>query len=134
MDKKDILIVDDEPDTLLILGKAIAARGYSVATAKNGSDAILLAKSVHPSIIILDILMPDMDGAEVAARLKEDSQTKDIPVIFLTCLITRKEEGSGKRYHDAEGHLFVAKPYDMEELISHIAALITKPALVKNSI
>jgi CheY-like chemotaxis protein len=78
--------------------------------------------------------MPDMDGAEVAARLKEDSQTKDIPVIFLTCLITKTEEGSGKRYHDATGHLFVAKPYDMEELISHIAALIPKPALMRNSI
>ena len=75
-----------------------------------------------------------MDGAEVAARLKEDSQTKDIPVIFLTCLITKAEEWSGKRYHDATGHLFVAKPYDMEELISHIAALIPKPALMRNSI
>ena len=75
-----------------------------------------------------------MDGAEVAAHLKEDSQTKNIPVIFLTCLITKTEEGSGKQYHDAADHLFVAKPYDMEELISHIATLIPKPALTRNSI
>ena len=84
MDTMKILIVDDEQDALSILEKELAGRGYSVISADNGHDAINLAKSEYPDLIILDLWMPGMDGAEVDAKLKGDLKTRDIPVIFLS--------------------------------------------------
>jgi CheY-like chemotaxis protein len=77
MGKKKILIVDDERDAMFILEKELAARGYSVIASDNGNDALNLAKSERPDLIILDLVMPDMDGAEVAAKLKEDLQSEE---------------------------------------------------------
>jgi CheY-like chemotaxis protein len=122
MDKK-ILIVDDEKDTLSVLEKALTTEGYSVITADNGKDAIMLAKSKHPELIMLDILMPGMDGAEVAARLKEHTETKNIPVIFLTCLLSKVEE-KGRKDHTINGYVFVAKPYNVEGLLAQVERLM----------
>lgn len=122
MDKNKILIVDDEPDALFILQKELTARGYSVVTANNGKDAITLARSKHPDLIILDVAMPDMDGGQVAEKLQEGLSTKDIPIIFLTALFPkRKEEEQG---HVVAGHVFIAKPYDIEELVAQMKKLI----------
>ena len=71
MEKKLILVVDDEPDTRLVLEKRLIAEGYCVITASNGNEAMDLAKSRRPDIIILDVLMPGMDGGEVARKLKD---------------------------------------------------------------
>jgi len=70
----------------------LTTRGYSVLTANNGNDAINLAKSEHPDLIILDIVIPDVGGAEIAEILKENLGTKNIPIIFLTGLLSKKEE------------------------------------------
>jgi len=122
MFEKKILIVDDEKNTLFILEKELEARGYSVITADNGNNALKLAKSKYPDLIILDIWMPEMDGAEVAAMLKEDIQTKNIPVIFLTCLLKKREEGEqGLVIADK---VYIAKPYDIEGLVSQIERLV----------
>jgi two-component system alkaline phosphatase synthesis response regulator PhoP len=124
MFEKKILIVDDEKNTLFILEKELEARGYSVITADNGNDALKLAKSKYPDLIILDIWMPEMDGAEVAAGLKEDIQTKNIPVIFLTCLLKKREEGEqGLVIAD---RVYIAKPYDIEGLVSQIERLVNR--------
>ncbi len=121
MDTKKILIVDDEKEALFILEKELTARGYSVIAADNGSDALNLAKSEYPDLIILDIWMPEMDGAEVAAELKEDPKTKDIPVIFLTCLFQKKEEEEQGRV--VAGRVLIAKPYSIEGLSAQIERL-----------
>lgn len=128
MDKKKILIVDDERDVLSVLESGLAAEGYSVITADNGNDAIVLAKSQRPDLIILDLVMPSVDGAEIAATLKEDTDTKDIPFIFLTCLFTKteEEEDDGRVIG---GHVFLAKPYNMEGLLTQIERL-TNPKCV----
>lgn len=127
MFKKKILIVDDEKDALFIIKKELEARGYSVITADNGNDALKLAKSKYPDLIILDIWMPEMDGAEVAARLKEDIQTKNIPVIFLTCLLKKREEGKdGLVIAD---RVYIAKPYDIEGLVAHIERIAKWPCV-----
>ncbi len=122
MNKKKILIVDDEEDMLLVLAKDLAARGYSIITAGNGKEAMLLAKSERPDLVILDILMPGMDGLEVAARLKEDPGTRDLPVVFLTCLRLKEEEI--KRGFVVDGDVMLAKPYDAEELATTIEELL----------
>ena len=119
---KRILIVDDERDVLSVLGKGLTKRGYSVILADNGGDAIMLAKSEHPDLIVLDILMPGMDGTEVAAELRENPETEDIPVMFLTCLYPKEKEA--ERGNMIGAHLMFAKPYDIEEMLTAIETLM----------
>ncbi len=115
---KKILIVDDEQDTLSVLGKGLTAEGYSVIKADNGSKALVLAKSERPDLIILDVLMPGMDGGEVAKRLKEVPETEGIPVIFLTGMFPKREEKKEGRI--VAGNIMFDKPYDILKLITAI--------------
>lgn len=119
---KNILVVDDEKDVLLILEKILTAKGYSVITATNGTNAIALAKSQHPDLIILDIVMPGMDGGEVSAKLQEHPLTRSIPVIFLTALLTKREEYQEK--YTINSNIIFAKPIDTEELLAQIEELL----------
>ena len=118
MDTKKILIVDDERDALFMLEKELTAKGYSVITADNGSSALNLAKSEYPDLIILDIWMPGMDGTEVAEKLAKDARTKDIPVIFLTCLFQKREGEEEGRV--VAGKVLIAKPYSIDALSTQI--------------
>ena len=118
MDRKNILIIDDEKDVLMVLEKGLTAEGYSVIAASNGNEAIDLAKSRHPNLVILDVLMPGMDGGEVARKLKDMPETKDIPVIFLTGMFpTRKESEDFQMIAD---HVLFYKPYEILKLINVI--------------
>ncbi len=125
MDKRKVLIVDDEEDALFVLEKELAARGYSVITTDNGDDALALAKSQIPDLIILDVLMPGMDGTEVDAQLHEDALTRDIPVIFLTCLFQNTEERKQGHVVD-DGKVLVSKPYSKEALLTQIEKLVDR--------
>ena len=119
---KKILIVDDEKDVLLMLEKRLTAEGYSVITTTKSTNAIALAKSQHPDLIILDVVMPGMDGGEVAAKLREHPLTRSIPVIFLTALLSKTEE-----YHENRmigSNITFAKPFDTEELLARINGLL----------
>jgi len=112
--EKKILIVDDEPEIVQFLGLRLTNSGYKVLKAYNGAEALKIAKKELPDLIILDILMPGIDGSKTASLLKEDPKTRDIPVIFLTCLFTKEDEKKG----NVRGNLyFVAKPYDGEQLL-----------------
>ena len=118
MARKTILVVDDEPDVLRLLEKGLSAEGYQVLTADNGLDAIELAKSKHPDVIILDVVLLDLDGGAVAAELRGDRKTRDIPIIFLTALISKKEE---QRYGQSVGNnVTLSKPYDMDVLVDTV--------------
>jgi len=116
--RKKILVVDDEPDILMLLGKSLTKAGYFVLKAQSAKEAIAIAKKELPNLILLDIVMPGIDGAKAAEILRNDPLTKDIPVIFLTCLFTKEEEKKG---HAHAGRYFVAKPYDPDELLRIIA-------------
>ncbi|PIQ88621.1 MAG: two-component system response regulator [Candidatus Omnitrophica bacterium CG11_big_fil_rev_8_21_14_0_20_42_13] len=119
MEKRKILIVDDEEDVLKGLEKRLSVAGYSVLKATSGIEAVAAAKRELPDLIVLDIVMPGMDGGQTAYALKEDPATKDIPVIFLTCLITREETGQTSAAID--GEYFIAKPYDPNGLLKEIS-------------
>ena len=124
MDKKKILIVDDEQDLLTVLKGGLAEEGYHVITADNGKDALNLAKSKHPDFIILDILMPDLKGNEVAMMLRVDPDTKDIPVIFLTGMFPKEGYEEGGRTMGS--YLLLTKPYDIKELVAAIKKFMEK--------
>jgi len=128
MDKKKILVVDDENDVLLMLEKRLTAEGYSVITATNGTDALVLAKSKTPDLIILDIVLPDMEGGQVAGRLKATPETRNIPVIFLTALLSKTEEG--KHSPMIGGNIIFAKPFDTGKLLEQIKRLMPKEETV----
>ncbi|MCK5306572.1 MAG: response regulator [Candidatus Omnitrophica bacterium] len=120
--KKLILIVDDEEDTLKVLDKRLSENNYNVIAADNGYDAVDLAKKKKPGLIILDIMMPEIDGCEVAAILKQDTQTANIPIIFLTALYSKKEEA--KKGKMIAGNIFLSKPFEVEELLKTIEKML----------
>jgi len=127
MDRKQILIVDDELDVLSVLEKGLSAEGYSVITTSLGKDVMDLAKSKHPDIIILDLEMPDMYGGDIARMLNEDSETRRIPVMFLTGMFPKEEERKGGRV--IAGHVLFEKPYDISEILAATEALLGEKVL-----
>ena len=120
---KRILIVDDEKDIVSVLVRKLTTYGYEAASAGNGKEALGIIKNEKFDLIILDILMPVMDGTELGRILKDNPKTRDIPLIFLTALQT-KTEGSGFRFAGAD--ILFAKPYDFKELAGKIDELLAQ--------
>ena len=116
-----ILAVDDDVDILDLLEISLDSDGYNVITAVNGLDAIEKAKSHVPDLILLDLMMPKMDGFEVIDNLRSNSQTRAIPVIMLTAraLINEKLQGL-----DAGADDYITKPFDLKELTARIKAVL----------
>ena len=118
-----ILAIDDIRDNLTVLKAVIedAFPNAAVYTALNGKDGMALTSTVDPDVILLDIIMPEMDGFEVCSRIKHDEQLKHIPVVFLTALKTSAESRIKALKAGADG--FLSKPVDREELIGEIRAM-----------
>lgn len=112
--KKRILVVDDEETALELTEVKLKQLGYDVITATNGKDCLKIAEGENPDLILLDVMMPDLDGGGTAQLLLENQKTKYIPIVFLTSIISEKEEL--KRLGEIGGRLFVAKPLDSERL------------------
>ncbi len=129
MGSKTILIVDDEPDVLTVLKKGLTGAGFDVLTADNGSDALRITHDRHPDIVILDVLMPDIPGGSVGLTLQEDPETKDIPIIFLSC--TFSDRGPLEKGPLFAGHIRLAKPYDMGELLEAVKLHLEKKPVHK---
>lgn len=116
-----ILAVDDEESFTFFVKLNLETKTnnrFKVATAKGGAEGLKMARQILPDIILLDIMMPDMSGAEVAEELMADIRTKNIPIIFITALVKKNEvkNDSGRM----GGRTFIAKPVSKEELISKI--------------
>jgi CheY-like chemotaxis protein len=117
MAKKEVLIVDDDMITQNMLKTTLGNAGYNYLVASNGREALELAAGKLPGVIILDIMMPDMDGGEVADVLKKNPRTKDIPIIFLSSLISKEEEKTGAKKDIVS---FLSKPYNREMLLNEV--------------
>jgi CheY-like chemotaxis protein len=115
---KKILVVDDEQRIVELLSKILTREGMQVWTATNGETGLKLAEEVVPDLVILDLLMPWMDGGAVAASLQENHKTKDIPVIFLTCAISEKEVAARAGMSDRA--VYIAKESNIVELVKAI--------------
>ncbi|MDD5292593.1 MAG: response regulator [Candidatus Omnitrophica bacterium] len=122
--KKKILIVDDEEDfTKLVKLNLEKTAKYEVKTENIGLRGLAAAKAFKPDLVLLDIFMPDLGGNEIATQLKNDRDTADIPVVFLTAVV-RKEEVEGQS-GIIGGYHFIAKPVDTEEIIEVIERIVT---------
>ena len=120
-DKKTILVVDDDADIRAVLSMRFASAGYNVLEASDGYKAIKISMEKKPDLIILDIMMPEMDGMSASQYLKEDPITKNIPIVFLTGLQDKKLE---KTYHSADANIIIAKPYEAKELLEIVKRVI----------
>jgi DNA-binding response OmpR family regulator len=122
MDNETILIIDDEMDVLLVLEKALVVEGYTVITAPSGNEGLAVAKSKLPDLIILDRALGDMLGEEVAEELRNDPNTKGIPIVYISALFSKTDEE--EKCHCFNGSAMFAKPYDMKELAVTIEKLL----------
>ena len=120
---KKILLVDDEPDILEFMEYNLKKENYTIVKANNGKEAILKAKAELPDLIILDIMMPEMDGIEACRIIREDPQLKDILVAFLTA---RNEDYSQVAGFDVGADDYITKPIKPRVLVSRIQALLRR--------
>ncbi len=125
MKKEDIkiLLVDDEPDILEILKYNLSSQGYQVYTAKNGVDGVEKAKKKHPHLIILDVMMPEMDGIEACEIIR---RTKGLENTIITFLTARGEDYSQVAGFDAGADDYITKPIKPKVLLSKIKALLRR--------
>lgn len=125
MSKKKILIIDDEEAfTKYVKLNLESTEKYEVRVENKGAKSLEVAKEFNPDLILLDIMMPDKDGSEVAQDLKEDDVCTNIPVVFLTALVTKQETNQSSS--NIGGHPFIAKPINLKNLISCIEQNIVK--------
>ncbi|MGH9131470.1 MAG: response regulator transcription factor, partial [Acidimicrobiales bacterium] len=122
-----VLVVDDDPVIQRLLSVNFEMEGYEVLIAGNGAEGISTAHSARPDIVVLDVMMPGMDGLEVATTLKSDPDTAAIPVLLLSA----KAQEVDIRAGDATGaDAYVTKPFDPLELLELVAGLIAKAKAV----
>ncbi len=123
MDKKKILIADDEPNIRLLVGSMLS-RDYIVIAASDGEEAIALARRQKPDLILMDIMMPKMDGYIACSILKADPATKAIPVAMLTGV---GHELNKKLAEKMGAGGYITKPFTRQELLEAVTRLLTKP-------
>lgn len=121
--KSKILIVDDNIDTVELLRKRLRAEGFDTEEAYDGEEALKKVEETHPDLIILDIMMPKLDGYEVCTRLKSNEKTKFIPIIMLTA---KSDVESKVKGFDIGADDYVPKPFDYRELSARVKSLLTK--------
>jgi len=125
-----VLIVDDIPDNLAVLHDALDESGYTVLVANDGAAALARARQVVPDVILLDALMPGMDGFEVCRRLRADSVTRAIPIIFMTGLTEPEHVVAA---FAAGGTDYVTKPVRQSEVLARIAAHVSTARLMNQA-
>lgn len=125
MKKKDIkiLLVDDEPDVVEIIKYNLEQEGYNVKTASNGKEALKKAKKIIPHLIIMDVMMPEMDGIEACENLRSDKAFNDTIIMFLTA---RGEDYSYVAAFDAGADDYVTKPIKPKIIVSKVKALLRR--------
>jgi DNA-binding response OmpR family regulator len=123
MKKKKILIVDDEDDILHFLELVLREKGYEVATASGGHEALTKAQLERPDLVLLDIMMPQMDGWEVLKLLRVDEGTNQIPVAMLSARTEAKDRVQGLQ----EGAIdYICKPFSLQELLGKIETIFSQ--------
>lgn len=126
-EKPLVLIVDDAPISLKMAAEILDGV-YKLALAESGAAALLFVAERHPDLILLDIVMPDLDGFTVCKKLKESSETADIPVIFLT---GRASNGDIAKSYDLGGADYLTKPFNASEMLAKVKTHIELATLKK---
>jgi len=129
-DQPTLLIIDDDADIVVITKAFFERRGFHVVTGLSGEDALNRVKSVRPQVVILDVMMPQMDGFWLCRVLKSDPEFERVPVIFLSA---RDDQAARDEARKSGGALYLSKPFDLDDLENHVRSLLAqteKSALV----
>jgi len=118
--RADLLVVDDDRKITNLLRRALRAEGYEVRTANDGSAGLACVRERQPDLVVLDLLMPGMDGLEVCRRLRDES---DVPILILTA---KDETADRVQGLDSGADDYLVKPFDLEELFARIRALLRR--------
>ena len=118
-----ILIVDDDLDTLRLVGLMLQHQGYRIIAANSGIQAIAMAQTDKPDLILLDIMMPEMDGYEVARKLRTDPATNNMPIIMFTAKTQVDDKVAG---FEAGADDYLTKPTQPRELFAHVKAVLAR--------
>jgi two-component system phosphate regulon response regulator PhoB len=121
--KPNILVVDDEPDLLELIDTNLTAAGFHVLTAANGSEALRRARALQPQLILLDVMLPELDGLEVCKLLRLDPATRSIPIVMLTARATEIDRVLGLELGADD---YVTKPFSVRELVLRLKKLLNR--------
>lgn len=125
MDKKRVVIIDDEGNFCKLVKKNLETTGeFEVHIATNGNSGVALVKEVKPDLILLDVVMPEMDGPDVVSLIRKDQSIKDIPIVFLTAMVKEDESSSDANF--TMGYSLLAKTVPVTELIACIKKNVRK--------
>ena len=119
-----ILIVDDEPLIVKLLTQHLEAEGFAVLTATDGREGLVKARTESPHLILLDLILPKLNGYEVCTMLKQDTRYQGIPIVMLTAKANEKDEQLGKT---CGADLYLHKPVQAQALLGHLRALLSFP-------
>jgi len=127
MDKKKILIVDDEPDILRLISLRLRKLGYDVLTAVDGKEALDAIRNENPDLVLLDLLIPFMNGAEVCEQIKNDKTLKHIPIILFTAHSDTMTAEKAKKLGAED---YIVKPFVLEELTDKVEEILAQGAVL----
>lgn len=127
-----VLFIEDDPDILFLMERHLEKQGFKVLEAVTGKEGLKLARDNRPDIVLLDVMMPDLDGWEVAKKLKRNPETKDLPIIMVTVMAEDKYKKRSFEYAGADWH--VPKPFDPDVLFFILDMATQKPAEIEKSI
>jgi DNA-binding response OmpR family regulator len=123
MSKKRILVVDDEVDLVETVRFSLELEGYDVLIAYNGEEALNQARKENPDLILLDLMLPKLDGYKVCRLLKFDERYKHIPILMLTAKIQEKDKATGM---ETGANEYITKPFEMDELMKKVKGYLNK--------
>lgn len=115
--EKQILIVDDEPNIVVAIEFLLKKEGYQTQTASNGEEALLEMKRHKPDLVILDVMMPGLNGFDTAKSIRDNPEWEDLHIIFLTAKSTPADKAFG---YSSGAEIYLTKPFDNEELVTTI--------------
>jgi len=121
MTRKSVLVVEDEPDIIMLIQRSLSLKNFNVIQASSGTQALASFDQTTPDVVLLDIMMPDMDGFEVCRRIKEKPEGRNIPVIFLT-VRSQEEDVARSKAVGAAG--YITKPFDPFKLVEDIEKIL----------
>jgi len=121
--RRKILVVEDDPEQLEVIRLSLESAGFAIGTAANGTDALVKTRSISPDLIILDLMLPGLNGFDVCATLRKDPTTASTPIIMLTGMRSQFGRFAGL---ESGANDFLLKPFDPEQLVSKVEALLSR--------
>lgn len=123
--KKTILLVDDEPDILFVISRILEKDGYKVISAESGEECLEKLKNTNPDLILLDVMMPGLDGWETCSRIKSDKKKSNIPIVMLTAKTSTEDKIKALEECGAKWH--ISKPIDRKSFLDTVKWILTNP-------